>query len=100
MPLRGVSPQVGYRLLVSRALQRPRADLFVFGIQHAIPDFRLPLQTGDDEPVVALNPMLHTLYDRAGYDLRIDYTIAPPLPSLSPDDAPWLDAHLKATGMR
>jgi hypothetical protein len=44
--------------------------------------------------------MLHSLYDRAGYDLRIDYTQAPPPPALSPDDAAWLDEQLKAAGVR
>jgi hypothetical protein len=100
MPVRGAAPQAGYRILVSRAPQRPQADLFTFGIRQAIPDVRLPLQAGDAEPLVALNSILHTLYDRAGYDLRIDYSQSPPPPPLSPEDATWLDAHLKAAGMR
>lgn len=100
MPLRGFTQHNGYRILVSRASQRPKAELFAFGIQQAIPDVHLPLQSGDDEPVIALNHMLHTLYDRAGYDLRIDYRKAPPPPALSPDDAAWLDEHLKAAGRR
>jgi hypothetical protein len=100
MAIRGVLQQSGYRILVSRAPQRPKAELFAFGIQQAIPEFRLPLQSGDAEPVIALSQMLHTLYDRAGYDLRIDYTQAPPPTALSPDDAAWLDAHLKAAGVR
>lgn len=100
MPIRGVAPHAGYRILVSRAPQRPRAELFVFGIQQAIPDFYLPLQSGDAEPVVTLNQIVHTLYDRAGYDLRIDYTQPPPPPALLPQDAAWLDEHLKAAGVR
>jgi hypothetical protein len=100
MPVRGGAQQPGYRILVSRAPQRPKAELFVFGIQHPIPDFSLPLQEGEDEPVVGFNQMLHTLYDRAGYDLRIDYTHQPPPPELSSTDAAWLDARLKAAGMR
>jgi hypothetical protein len=100
MPVRGMAPHIGYRILVSRASQRPKAELFAFGMQQAIPDFFLPLQSGDDEPMVPLNRMLHSLYDRAGYDLRIDYTQVPPPPALLPDDAVWLDEQLKAAGMR
>jgi hypothetical protein len=95
-----MAPHIGYRILVSRASQRPKAELFAFGMQQAIPDFSLPLQSGDDEPMVPLNRMLHSLYDRAGYDLRIDYTQVPPPPALLPDDAVWLDEQLKAAGMR
>lgn len=100
MPVRGVTRQSSYRILVSHAAQRPQAAWFAFGMQHAIPDFRLPLQPGDDAPLVALNQMLHTLYDRASYDLRIDYTAQPPPPPLLPADAAWVDAQLKAVGIR
>lgn len=100
LPVRNPSQQVGYHILISRASQRPKAELFTFGIQQAIPDFYLPLQAGDNEPLVALNQILHALYDRAGYDLRIDYTKAPPPPTLSLADAAWLETHLKAVGMR
>jgi hypothetical protein len=100
MPMRGLAQPTAYRILVSRARHRPQAELFPFGIQQVIPDFALPLQSDDDEPVVSLNQLLHTLYDRAGYDLRIDYTQAPPPPALSPADAAWLNEQLQAAGVR
>jgi hypothetical protein len=100
MPMRGAPQQADYRILVSRATQRPRATLFLFGMRQPIPAFRLPLQPADDEPLVALNQIAHTLYDRAGYDLRINYAQEPPPPALSPDDAAWLAAHLQAAGLR
>jgi hypothetical protein len=43
--------------------------------------------------------MLHALYDRAGYDLRIDYR-ADPQPSLKSDDAAWADGLLRSAGLR
>lgn len=100
MPMRGAPRNSAYRILISRASQRPRAQLLLFGIRQPIPAFQLPLQRGDDEPVVELNQMVHLLYDRAGYDLRIDYTRDPPLPEVAGDDAVWLDTYLKATGVR
>jgi hypothetical protein len=36
------------------------------------------------------NKQAGAMYDRAGYDLRIDYGIAPPPPPLSADDAAWV----------
>jgi len=88
-----------YRILVSRAERRPRAELYAFNLQDAIPPFPLPLRPGDEEPVVELGPLLHALYDRAGYDLAVDYT-ADPVPPLEGDDAAWADQLLCEKGLR
>lgn len=88
MPMEGCPPDVDYRILISRASCRPRADLLVFGVREPIPSFSLPLLPGDDEPLVELNRLLHDLYDRAGFDLALDYS-QPPDPPLSGDDAAW-----------
>lgn len=62
-----------YSILVSPFRLRPRAHFYPFSVREAIPVFQLPLQMDDAEPVVDLNQILHDLYDRAGYDLRINY---------------------------
>lgn len=77
-----------YRVLVSRAWQRPRAEAYVFSVRDPIPDIPIPLRQGEGEPILPLNQLLHELYDRAGYDLEIDYTRAP-LPPLPEADAAW-----------
>lgn len=71
-----------YRILVSRGWRRGRGQLFAFGVRNPIPDFPLPLQRGEPEPLIPLNRVLHELYARARFDLRIDYThpAVPPLP--------------------
>lgn len=99
MPMEGCPPDVAYRILISRANRRPRADLLVFGVREPIPSFILPLLPGDDEPLVDLNRLLHDLYDRAGFDLRIDYS-QPPDPSLQADDAEWAAHLLHNPGVR
>ncbi len=99
MPMRGYAGTSDYRILVSRAEQRPRAELLPFGVRQPIPSFQLPLQKGDDEPEVHLNSMVHALYDRAGYDLRIDYR-ADPQPPLNGAAAEWADKLLRAAGLR
>ena len=99
MPMDGCPPDVAYRILISRAERRPQADLLVFGVREPIPPFALPLLRGDDEPTVALNRLLHDLYDRAGFDLRIDYS-QPPDPPLPAEDAAWAEALLRASPAR
>lgn len=99
MTMLGFEGRSDYRILVSRAEKRPLADLFPFSVRQPIPVFRLPLQPGDEEPELDLNHLLHTLYDRAGYDLRIDYH-AEPEPPLAEADAAWLDTLLREAGLR
>jgi hypothetical protein len=88
MPMSGNFPQTHYRILVSRALQRPEAQVFPCGLRQPIPDIPIPLRPGEVEPRLPLNQILHALYDSAGYDLFIDYR-RPPVPPLSEEDAVW-----------
>jgi uncharacterized protein DUF4058 len=82
--------QSDYRILVSRAQDRPQAAVYLFSIRDPIPDIPVPLQPGDAEPSLALNRLVHDVYDRAGYDLTVDYQQAPPPPPLSEPDIQWL----------
>jgi hypothetical protein len=99
MPISGWRGQSDYRLLVSRGDHRPRARLLPFGLRQAIPSFALPLLPGDAEPTVDLGQLLHALYDRSGYDLRLNYT-NPAEPPLSDADSAWADDLLRASGLR
>jgi len=99
MAVRGDGHPAAYRILVSRAATRPLADLYYFSVRDPIPDFPLPLLLNDWEVMVELNDLLHDLYDRAGYDLRIDYRHEPE-PPLENDDARWSDALLRQAALR
>jgi hypothetical protein len=98
MPVIGAQVQSDYRILVSRGTQRPRAALIVFTLRQPIPTFTLPLLPGDDEPEVALNRILHVLYRRARFDLRLDYT-QPPIPPLAEADATWAQELITGGGL-
>lgn len=58
----------------------------------------LPLRRGEGELAVDLGKVLHDLYDRASYDLRIDYEgeLVPPLPR---DDTEWAKGLLRDRGV-
>lgn len=88
MPFWGDGRNSHYRILVRRGEWRERANLYAFTVRDPIPRFPLPLQKGDVEPVVDLKPLLDGLYDKASYDLRVDYA-KPPIPPLSDADAQW-----------
>ena len=88
LPVQGRHIESDYRILVSRAATRPRAHLYPFSLRDAIPNFTLPLLPDDEEPPVELGRILHALYERARYDLSLDYT-QPPVPPLREDDVAW-----------
>ena len=77
-----------YRVVVSRAARRPRADVYLFGLRDPIPTVPVPLRSGEPEPELPLNQLLHEVYDLGGYDLVLDYR-TPPQPVLSEADTAW-----------
>jgi hypothetical protein len=82
-----------YRIVISRSWQRPRADFYLFSVREPIPDFPIPLQRGETEPILPLNQILHELYDQGGYDMAIDYHQSPE-PPLADEDKQWAKALL------
>lgn len=99
MAMSGNGHRSHYYILVSREERRPNADLLPFSVRHCIPDFTLPLQGRAEGVIVPLNALLHDVYDRAGYDLRLDYRTDPE-PPLDEEYAPWAAALLEAAGLR
>lgn len=88
-----------YRILVSRSDLRPQAELYAWNLQERIPGFPLPLREGDQEPIVNLQQLLTTIYDRSGYDLKLDYQ-QNPVPPLADDDVDWVNSLLKEHNLR
>ena len=79
-----------YRIFIHRREQIGLAFLYTFGVRDEIARFHLPLQPDDEEPIVDLGELLHTVYDRAQYHLIIDYSEAPS-PTLSKEDREWAE---------
>ncbi|MFB2878902.1 DUF4058 family protein [Floridanema aerugineum] len=88
-----------YRILISRSDRRPNASLYAFNLPDQIPSFPLPLQSREPEPLIDLQSLLNGVYDRADFDLRIDYN-QEPVVKLSPEDAVWVDELLRNQGLR
>ncbi len=87
-PLPVIGPEVRgeYRVLIRRGVGP--SHLYHFGLRDPLPAIPIPLRPEDAEPAIDLNGILHALYERARYDLEIDYAeaVAPPL---SEADASW-----------
>jgi Protein of unknown function (DUF4058) len=80
-----------YYILVARGDRRPNADLYPFTLREAMPSFALPLEGSEAEPVVVLQEIFDGLYDRAGFDLAIDYGKPIPKPQLSTEETAWME---------
>ncbi len=91
-----------YRILVSRSYQRPQADLYAFDLMTEIPAIPLPIAQQEKqitEPIIPLQEILNSIYQKAGYGLVIDYNLNP-TPRLSKSATTWLEELLKEKGLR
>lgn len=81
-------PPADYYILVSRAEEFPRADVWGFSVRDRIPVVPVPLKQGDRAVPLSLRECLDRAYDDAGYGMRINYS-RPPVPALRAADAEW-----------
>lgn len=95
-------PPSPYFVFLSRASGSEDRGLAAWPLHFraSIPVVPVPLRYPDPDVPLDLGKAIHAIYDRAAYDLRLDYTQAPPAPALTPADAQWLAAHLRAAHVR
>ncbi len=99
-PLAEPLPEAPYFIILSRAERRPVAEIWPLTLPEPIPIVPVPLLPPDADLPLDLGQALATIYDRSGYDLRIDYTQPPPPPPLSAEEITWLNEHLHKAGLR
>ena len=96
MPMQGAVQPAHHRILVGRAEQRPQAKLYAATIREPLPEFPVPLKASDESVLVNLQAIFAGVYDRASYDLRIDYSQPLPPPSFSETDQDWIASLIKS----
>ncbi len=80
-------PDCDYYALVSRAEDRPGADLWPLSIRDRLPTIPIPLRAPDADAALDIQQALDRVYDAARYRTYI-YSTSPE-PPLSPEDARW-----------
>ena len=93
-------PAAPYFVFLSRAEQRGQLEIWPLHFREPLPLVPVPLQYPDPDVPLDLDKAIHAIYDRAAYDLRLDYTQPPPAPTLSSDDAQEVVRLLHAAGLR
>ena len=96
MPLETPPPASDYRILVCRALERPDALLYPFGVKQAIPRFELPLLPEDAGPEVDLGAIIDGMHHTARYGPVAGYENPPPEPEFTPEVQQWVAERVAA----
>lgn len=90
-------PNADYYAIISREPRRPRARIYYWSLPDRLPELPIPLAGEDPDVTLDLQAAFDTAYDRAGYDLSLDYTV-PLQPSLSDADGAWVQEVLGRVG--
>jgi PIN domain nuclease of toxin-antitoxin system len=93
-------PDAPYFIFLSRMQRRPQIEIWPLSLRAPIKPVPVPLRHPDPPVALDLTEAIRTAYQRARYDLEIDYSQPPPPPDLSSDDASWLDGFLRERGLR
>ena len=80
---------VAYLISLTRA-KSAVAEGWPLGLRDPLPTVPVPLREPDGDIPLPLQEVLNAIYDRAGYDLSIDYRQPPPPPPLSEGDRMWM----------
>jgi hypothetical protein len=84
-----------YYILVCRAGELPKAEIWPFTVRDRFPDFPIPLRPGS-QITLNLRPSVERAYREAHYDDEIDYA-RPPSPPFAGRDATWVRQVAKKT---
>ena len=88
-------PAATYLVSLSRASSRRQLEIWPINLPDPLPVVAVPLRPEDDDVPLDLGATLAVVYDRARYDLSIDYAI-PPAPELEHEDSMWAAEWLRS----
>jgi hypothetical protein len=88
-----------YLVHISRKRLRPRGQLYPLRLPRRLPVIPIPLKVGDPDAQLDLQSLIDQTYDRAGYDMEVDYS-QDPIPPLDAEMAARADQHLRSKGLR
>jgi hypothetical protein len=90
LPVVGLPPG-DYYAIVSRGHKRPKTDVYPWTLRQPLPPIPIPLKKDEPEVTLDLQQVFTLVYDRARYQLSLNYNRAPGLP-LSESDTAWMKA--------
>lgn len=82
-------PSSAYRVMLIRT-EAHHADVWAIELPDTLPIIPVPLLSPDADRSLNLAQAFTTIYDRAGYDLSINYRNTPPPPAFTEDEKRWM----------
>lgn len=89
-----------YMISISRADEPYLFWLYPRTVRERLPVIPVPLAVGDGFAQLDLQALVNQCYEDGVYEASIDYRQPPPPPPFSEEDMAWIDALLKAKGLR
>jgi hypothetical protein len=93
-PLEQRVPLAPYYVMLSRATRRPHVSVWPLPLNTQLPVIPVPLLEPDPDVPMDLGAIVASVYERGGYDTRIDYRQSVPPPALSAEESAWVEALL------
>jgi hypothetical protein len=91
-------PNAPYFVFLTRARQA-QLEIWPVRLPDPLPVVPVPLRHPDPDVPLDMATLFKAIYDKAHYELTIDYTEPPEIP-LSKEDAAWADELLRQAGLR
>jgi hypothetical protein len=91
-------PEHDYLVHMSRAAEDRRAWVWPIYLEQKLPVIGIPLRQPDPDAKLDLQALMGTVYDRAGYDLMVDYGKQPAVP-LKGEHKDWAAGVLRTKGI-
>lgn len=88
------TPTSAYRISLTRAKAKS-VDIWSIQLADPLPVIKVPLRAPDADVLLDLENAFTSIYDKAAYDLTIDYTTTPPPPALSKQEKEFVDVLLR-----
>jgi hypothetical protein len=88
LPVVGL-PAGDYCAIVSRGHKRPKTDVYHWTLRQALPPIPIPLKKDEPEVTLDLQQVFTTVFDRARYQLSLNYKAGPHVPPTEMDAA-WM----------
>jgi hypothetical protein len=94
-PLEAPVPDASYYVMLSRADQRPKVEVWPIQLQERLPTIPIPLLEPDPDVALELKAAVTAVYERGGFSVVIDYQQPPPPPPLGEAETRWINERLK-----
>ncbi|MFN8493627.1 MAG: DUF4058 family protein [Caldilineaceae bacterium] len=94
-PLEAPIPKAPYYVTLSRVNRRSHVSVWPLVLNARLPVIPVPLLEPEPDVPLDLGEVVASVYERGGYDARIDYAQPVPPPALSAEESTWVQLLLK-----